>query len=127
MEHRNDQNNNFSYTYSAAQQEEIRKIRAKYQSQGEDKMETLLRLDRQVTQKGNTVALVLGILGALLLGIGMCCAMVWKNAWFIPGIAIGIVGILLITFAYPVYVRITRKERERIAPEIIRLTDELMK
>lgn len=127
MDHRNGQNEKFSYTYSASQQEEIRKIRAKYQPKDEDKMAQLLRLDRQVTQKGNTVALILGILGALVLGIGMCCAMVWQNVWFIPGIIIGMAGIILISLAYPVYVRITKKEREKIAPEIIRLTDELMK
>lgn len=127
MEHRNDQNENFSYTYSATQQEEIRKIRAKYQPQEEDKMAQLLRMDRQVTQKGNTVALILGILGALVLGVGMCCVMVWQDVWFIPGIVIGSVGIILVLLAYPAYVHITKKERERIAPEIIRLTDELMK
>ena len=43
------------------------------------------------------------------------------------GVGTGFVGILLIALAYPAYMHITKKERERIAPEIIRLTDELMK
>ena len=43
------------------------------------------------------------------------------------GIIIGIVGIVLVSLAYPLYNRIVKKEREKIAPEIIRLTDELMK
>ena len=43
------------------------------------------------------------------------------------GIGIGIIGIVLVCMAYPIYNRTLKKEREKIAPEIIRLTDELMK
>lgn len=117
----------FSYTYSAKQQEEIERIRKKYMPPEEDKMEQLRRLDRSVAQKGTTVSLIAGIIGTLLLGIGMCCAMVWAGSLFIPGIIIGLVGIAIVTAAYPLYQHIIKKEREKIAPEIIRLTNELMK
>lgn len=117
----------FSYTYSAREQEEIKRIREKYQPREADKMEQLRRLDRSVTQKGTTAALVIGILGALIMGIGMCCTMVWQESLFVPGIVIGIVGIALASLAYPLYQRVTKKERAKIAPEIMRLTDELMK
>jgi hypothetical protein len=117
----------FSYTYSAKQQEEIQQIRAKYLSQEEDKMEHLRHLDQSVAQKGTLISLVVGIIGTLLLGIGMSCTMVWKGMWFVPGIIIGLVGIGMLSLAYPLFTHITKKERERIAPEIIRLTDELMK
>ena len=46
---------------------------------------------------------------------------------FEPSIIVGIIGIALVGCAYPIYNHITQKEREKIAPEIIRLTDELMK
>lgn len=117
----------FSYTYSAKEQEELKRIREKYVSREEDKMEQLRRLDKSVTQKGTMVSLIVGILGTLLMGAGMSCVMVWQGAWFIPGIVIGVIGIAVIALAYPLYMHITKKERERIAPEIIRLTDELMK
>ena len=119
----------FSYTYSAKEQEEIKKIREKYQKKNpeEDKMEQLRRLDQSVTQKGTMTALILGIVGTLLLGVGMCGCMVWAGIWFVPGIIVGVVGIALIAAAYPMFIRITRQERERIAPEIIRLTEELLK
>lgn len=117
----------FSYTYSAKQQEEIERIRKKYMPPEEDKMEQLRRLDRSVTQKGTTVSLIAGILGTLFLGIGMSCTLVWAGNLFIPGIIIGLIGIAIVTVAYPLYQRITKKEREKIAPEIIRLTNELMK
>ena len=43
------------------------------------------------------------------------------------GVAIGLVGMIMVALAYPVYNRVLKKERERIAPQILRLTDELMK
>lgn len=70
-------------------------------------------------------ALALGISGCLVLGVGMCCTMVWGGRLFIPGIVIGLAGIAGICLAYPLYGRITRRERERLAPEILRLTEEL--
>ena len=117
----------FEFTYSAKQREEIKKIREKYVPRTEDKMEQLRRLDAGVTRKGTAVSLAVGILGALLLGVGMSCCMVWGGIWFIPGIAVGLVGIAGVALAYPLYERVTRKERGKIAPEILRLTDELMK
>lgn len=118
-------NNTFEYTYSAPRQEEIKKIREKYLPREEDKMEQLRRLDDSVTQKASVAALVVGILGALILGGGMSLAMVWER--FVIGIAVGILGIVVLSFAYPLYSRILKTEREKIAPEILRLTDELMK
>ena len=117
----------FSYTYSAKEQEEVKQIRKKYMPKEADKMEQLRRLDRSVTRKGTAVSIVMSIIGALTLGIGMCCAMVWMGRWFVPGIVIGLVGIILASLAYPLYTHITQKEREKVAPEILRLTDELMK
>lgn len=117
----------FSYTYSARQQEEVKKIREKYLPATEDKMEQLRRLDESAVRPGSTVAIILGTIGALLLGLGMCCTMVWGGSWFIPGVLIGVVGMLVMASAYPVFNRITKKRREKLAPEILKLTDELMK
>ena len=121
------QDNSFEYTYSAPRQEEIRKIRQKYLPKEEDKIEQLRRLDESAARKGMTISLTVGTLGALVLGIGMCCCMVWGGVLFIPGIVIGLIGIFGVSIAYPLYARITEKERQKIAPEILRLTDELMK
>lgn len=119
--------NSFSYTYSAQEQEEVKKIRDKYVPKQADKMEQLRKLDESVTRKSTSVSLIVGIIGTLIMGTGMSCCMVWGGALFIVGIIIGIIGIAILASAYPLYAYITKKERERIAPEIIRLTDELMK
>lgn len=126
MESQN-KNEGFHFTYSASEQEEVRKIRQKYMPKEENKMEQLRRLDQNVTRKGTMSSIAIGVMGALLLGVGMCCTMVWKSVWFIPGIIIGVIGIGAIVAAYPVYNLVTKREREKITPEILRLTDELMK
>lgn len=120
-----DRNETFQYTYSAKQQEEIQRIRKKYLPQQESKMDQLRRLDQSVTKKGSVVAIFLGVIGCLLLGVGMCCTMVWAERWFLPGIVVGLVGIAVVAIAYPVYSHITKKEREKLAPEILKLTEEL--
>lgn len=129
MNDRNDNNDNrsFTYTYSASQREELERIRQKYLPPEEDKLAKLRRLDKSALRKGTIAALTVGIVGTLLLGLGMCCTMVWMGAMFIPGIIIGTAGIALVALASPIYAHITKKERERIAPEILRLTDELLK
>jgi len=121
------ENNSFHYTYSAPEQQEVKKIREKYIPREESKLDQLRRLDESVTRKGMTLSLMTGVLSSLILGIGMCCCMVWGGWLFIPGIVIGIAGIVGVALAYPMYTKVTKRERERIAPEILRLTDELMK
>ena len=126
-----DRNDTFHYTYSAGKQEEIRRIRKKYAAPEENKMEQLRRLDGQATQKAQTRAIALGVTGALLLGTGMSLAMTEMSglaeaAAMLLGIPIGLAGIVLVALAYPVYQRVLKKERQRIAPEILRLSDELL-
>ena len=115
----------FHYTYSAKQQEEIQNIRKKYLPKEEDKMEQLRRLDQGTTKKGMILSVTLGVIGCLLLGVGMCCTMVWTESWFIPGVIIGLIGIGAVIAAYPLYTRVTRKERKKVAPQILQLTEEL--
>lgn len=117
----------FEYTYSAKQQEVVKRIREKYVQtpKEEDKLERLRRLDAGVTQKGTIVSLIFGIVGTLIFGTGMCCCLVWN--FFVIGVIVGALGIICLSAAFPLYTHITKKERERIAPEILRLSEELMK
>lgn len=134
MEH-NQGTETFQYTYSAKEQEEIKNIRKKYAVQEEDKMEQLRRLDRSVGSKATTASLIAGIAGALVLGFGMSLAMTNLGEMLgmsaivalVVGIVIGLCGMIPVALAYPLYNRVIKKEREKIAPEILRLTDELMK
>ena len=119
----------FSYTYSAREQEEIRKIRDKYAppAKEENSMERLRRLDESATKEATVVSLAVGILSTLILGLGMCCTLVWGETLFVPGIIVGLIGIAGVIAAWPVYTRLVRRKREKLAPEILRLSDELLK
>ena len=123
----NPKNASFQYTYSAKEQEELRKIRSKYLPREENKMEQLRRLDAQVTQKATMYSIILGVIGTLILGIGMSCCLVWADRVFVLGVIVGVIGMAVLALAYPLYNRTVKKERERIAPEVLRLTEDLMK
>lgn len=120
-------NETFTYTYSAKDQSEVQRIRQRYLPPEEDKMELLRRLDASVNQKGLVASLTVGITGTLILGIGMCFAMVWKGRWFILGIVIGSIGIGIMALGNPIYRYVIKKERGKIAPRILNLSDELLK
>lgn len=118
--------NKYNYTYSAKNQAEILEIRDKYIPKEADKLTQLRILDASVAKKGTMISLIVGVLSCLILGVGMSCIMVWGENLFLIGVVIGIIGLAGIFSAYPLYVYIVRKERERIAPEILWLSDELL-
>lgn len=115
----------FRYTYSAKAQEEIRYIRSKYIPKEESSLERLRRLDAGATNKAVACSVSLGVAGTLIFGTGMSLCLV--SSMYLPGVIVGIIGLLVLAPAYPLYLRVLRRERERIAPQILQLTDELMK
>lgn len=120
--------NTFNYTYSAAQQEEVRAIREKYEPQSgkNAKMEQLRKLDASVDRAGTITGLMVGIAGVLLFGLGMYFSISLSGGYFVPGIIIGVAGMALMGLSVPINRIVVRRRREQIAPEILRLTDELM-
>lgn len=137
MENNNQEQNGFSYTYSAGEQAEIKKIREKYSAptQAEDKMTRLRKLDASVTNTAQAAAIACGVIGALILGIGMSLCMteigdvigLYSGVSMALGVVIGVIGGVIASLAYPIYHAIVKTKRKKLAPEIIRLTDELMK
>lgn len=126
------ENHSFEYTYSAQQQQEVEAIRQKYLPKEEDKMEQLRRLHAIPTQKAQAAALSAGIAGTLIMGTGMSLVMteigdLLGSLAIVAGITVGIVGIVLAALAYPIYNRVLKKQRQKIAPEILRLSEELLR
>lgn len=134
MENKNTETS-FRYTYSAKDRDEIKRIRQKYETREDDGMNKLRKLDAVVSQKATVVSLVFGIVGVLLMGSGMSLIMTDLGSilgmagivGIVVGIIIGVPGILLAALAYPIYCKVLKREREKVAPEILRLTEELMK
>lgn len=125
--------NTFNYSYSANEQDEIERIKKQYMPKTESKMDKLRRLDAGVHSKATMWSIIVGVVGSLVMGSGMSLVMtdigaaIGMNSVFsiVLGVILGIPGIALVASAYPVYSLVLRRERERIAPEILRLADEL--
>ena len=73
----NQKQSGFTYTYSAKEQAELKRIREKYTAptEVEDKMARLRRLDASVTNTAQVFAIIFGAVGSLILGLGMSLIM----------------------------------------------------
>ena len=114
-------------SYDADTQKQMEAIRAKYvKSDAAETQESALtqmrRLDARVESKVQIISLAVGIVAALLLGTGMSAMLVWSQPFV--GIAVGILGLAGVIAAFPIYQRVLKKEREKIAPEIVRLSEQ---
>lgn len=124
--------NSFSYAYSGKQQDEVKQIREKYlktekaPEKPNDKMDALRKLDKKVELIATVAATLLGVGGLLLLGVGLTCVLEGWGWSFVPGIFIGIIGLIGISSAYPFHRMMLKRLREKYAPEILQLSDELL-
>ena len=116
----------FAFTYSAPEQTEIKQIREKYLPKEQTKLERLRALDEQTTSLGTAVSLAHGIVFTLILGAGMSLCLVLGSDWFATGILIGCVGLTGMAAAYPIYKKLVKRAREKAAPEILKLSSELL-
>jgi hypothetical protein len=126
VDNTNDTNNTFSYTYSAKQNEEVKKIRQKYLPREKNKMEQLRMLDKSAEKPGTIVSLIIGVIGVLLFGVGLTCTLELTD-YFTVGVIVGAIGVISISLTYPIYSFITKKQRDKLAPQIIKLSDELIR
>ncbi|MBO7187756.1 MAG: hypothetical protein J6V68_05110 [Clostridia bacterium] len=121
--------NQFNFRYTAPTEEErkeIDSIRRQYlpPKQSESKLERVRRLDAIVKNTAIIWALVLGVLGCLIFGLGLTMILEW-NFLFL-GIVLMVVGSGPMVIAYPTYLKVLKKYRERYGEEIIRLSEEIL-
>lgn len=121
------ENNVFNYRYSATQNKEVERIRERYLPKEESKLDALRRLDRRVQSAGTLTGLIVGIVGCLLFGIGMCYGLDVFAGADIWTLLFCILGAAVMLPAYPIYRRIAHRTKEKLTPEILRLSEEIMK
>ena len=111
----------------------VEKIRSQYTQQAHTELDDLKALDAKVKKPAYIFGYTYGSIGAVIMGAGMSLVMtgigkvIGLTSALVPGIVVGLTGLVLVALAYPVYNRTQKKERERIAPQILKLTDELLK
>ena len=122
--------NKFEYTYSApseAERREIESIRRQYEEHprsAESKLERLRKLDAYVKNSATCVALILGVVGILIFGLGMTMVLEWALPLW--GVLVGFVGLPPIALAYPVYRSVSKRNKKKYSAEILRLSEELL-
>lgn len=118
-------NNSFNYQYSAKVNKEVDDIRKRYLPAEETKLERLQRLDRKVRMAGVIPSLCVGIVGALLFGVGMCFGLGALTGPAFLKFLFGITGTVVMLPAYPLFKYMSNRAKEKLSPEIIRLSDEI--
>ena len=121
----------FEYKYEAPtieERKEIDSIRRAYLPENKQmsKIDRLRYLDNKVKSIPMIWGLTLGVIGTLLFGTGLTFFLEWTHLWFI-GIPFSVIGVLPIAFAYPVYMYLLKKYKAKYGPEIVRLSNELLK
>ncbi len=121
------ENNTFSYNYSATRNKEVESIRRKYIPEEENKLEKLKKLDRRVQMAGTIESLCFGIVGVLVFGLGMCFFLdVFKGAAWLT-VLLMVLGTVMMIPAYPIYRKIATRTKKELTPEILRLSEEIIK
>ena len=112
--------------YRANEQDQKRaeNIRRQYVSHEENKMEQLQKMDSKVKLPGRVAGTILGVTGALVMGAGMSLVMVSNKIK--KGLVVSIPGMVVALSAYPVYSLITDRRKEKYAPEIMSMSEELI-
>lgn len=110
----------------------VQKIRTQYTEREHTQLDALKELDRKVHKPANMFAYIFGSISALIMGGGMSLVMtdigttLGMGEAMIPGIIIGVVGLLMAAVNYPVYKKILGSRRKKYADEIIALSDKIM-
>ena len=105
---------------------QIEKIRAAYTERKETKFDQQKKLNQKVSRPAKVFAYIFGTVASLILGLGMCLAMKVIGDMMIPGIVIGCVGILLVSFNYRLYEAILASRKKKYAAEVLALSNELL-
>ena len=110
----------------------VQKIRTQYTEKQHTELDKLKELDAKVKRPANIFAYTYGALSSIIMGTGMSLVMtdigtvIGLVAPMIPGIAIGVAGLCMALTTYPIHKRMLNSRRKKYAPEIMRLSDQIM-
>lgn len=111
----------------------VQKIRTQYTEKEHTQLDKLKELDKKVKRPANIFGYTFGSISAIIMGSGMSLVMTeigsiigMENA-MIPGIVIGVIGLIMAIINYPIYKKILNSRRKKYADEIVKLSDDIMK
>lgn len=110
----------------------VQKIRTQYTEKEHTQLDELKKLDAAVKRPANVFAYIFGSIGAIVMGSGMSLimteigSMLGMGDTMVPGIVIGMIGLLMVLVTYPIYKNILSSRRAKYADKIMELSDEIM-
>lgn len=110
----------------------VQKIRTQYTEKEHSQLEELKALDAKVKRPANLFAYAFGSIGAMIMGSGMSLVMtdigttIGMEHVEVPGITIGVIGMLMAIINYPIYKKILASRRKKYASQIIGLSNKIM-
>ena len=110
----------------------VQKIRTQYTEKEHTNLDALRELEAKVKRPANVFAYIFGTISAIIMGCGMSLVMtdigstIGMTDTMVPGIIIGIVGMLMAIINYPIYKGILGSRRKKYADQIMKLSDKIM-
>ena len=111
----------------------VEKIRSQYTEREHTELDALKALDAKVKKPVNVFSYTYGSIGAIVMGAGMSLVMTDIGAilglteTLIPGITIGAVGLVLVLTTYPICKKLLASRKKKYAPQILELSERVMK
>ena len=111
----------------------VQKIRTQYTEKQHTELDALKELDAKVKRPANVFAYTYGSVSTVIMGAGMSLVMTEIGATIglasamVPGIAIGVVGMGMALSTYPIYKKMLSARKKKYAPEILKLSEKIMK
>ena len=110
----------------------VQKIRSQYTEKQHTELDELKALDAKVRKPANVFAYVYGSVSAIIMGAGMSLVMtdigsVIGVTSMVPGIVVGVVGMGMALSTYPIYKKLLDSRKKKFAPQILKLSEKLMK
>ena len=110
----------------------VEKIRSQYMESEHTELDALKTLDAKVKKPAKVFGYIYGSIGAIVMGAGMSLvmtdvgSMLGMNDPLIPGIAVGVVGLVISCTTYPIYTKILNSRKKKYVPSIMALSEKLL-
>ena len=109
----------------------VERIRSQYIEQAHTDLDALKALDAKVKRPANVFGYTYGSIGAVVMGAGMSLvmteigALLGMETTLVPGIAVGLVGLVMCCTTYPIYKKILAGRKKKFAGQIMELSDRI--
>ena len=111
----------------------VEKIRSQYTQAQYTELDALKALDAKVKKPAKVFGWTCGSIGSVVMGAGMSLvmtdigALLGMQETLIPGIAVGLVGMVLALITYPIYKKLLNARKKKYAPQIMELSERITK